>query len=266
MQTQTRHAAGTFCWPELYTSDQNGAKKFYGALFGWEIRDIPMGPDANYTIFTKNGVEAAACYGAMPGMTEKGMPPFWMSYVATDNTDETAKKVKAAGGQVHKEPFDVPGTGRMAVLVDPTGASFCCWQAGPSIGIGVFGESSSLVWTELVTTDPEQAKKFYGSVFGWSSTLFPSPPGGPEYTIYAQPGHENGVGGMMKLPAEMAGVPSHWGIYYAVDDVDATVAKAVSLGGKVMHAALDMPGVGRMAWLADPAGANFAVMKPNPTG
>ncbi len=69
------HEPGAFCWPELYTTDQAGSKIFYVRLFGWEIRDIPMGPHAVYTIFTLGGHDAAACYGALPDMEHQGIRP-----------------------------------------------------------------------------------------------------------------------------------------------------------------------------------------------
>jgi len=123
MATTTVHAPGTFCWPELYTSDQDGAKKFYATLFGWGIKDIPMGPGNAYTIFTRNGADAAACYGSIPEMAAQGIPPHWMSYVSVASADAAAATVKANGGAVLKEPFDVQGVGRMAVIRDPQGAA-----------------------------------------------------------------------------------------------------------------------------------------------
>src|SRR5262245_20162282 len=155
MPTVSRNAPGTFCWVELYTTDQAGAKSFYGSLFGWGVRDIPMGPGAVYTIFTLEGRSAAACYGALPEMEARGITPHWLPYVAVAHCDETAAKVKAAGGTVLKEPFDVPSTGRMAALADPGGAAFCIWQEKGQPGIGVHREPGALHWVELLASDTE---------------------------------------------------------------------------------------------------------------
>ena len=143
------HEPGTFCWPELYTTDQVGSKIFYVRLFGWELRDIPMGPHAVYTIFTLGGHDAAACYGTLPDMAQQGVRPHWIPYVWVASSDETAVRAKAAGGKVVKEPFDVPGVGRMAVLQDPTGATICAWETRGHHGIGVYQEPGALQWTEL---------------------------------------------------------------------------------------------------------------------
>ena len=62
------------------------------------------------------------------------MPPFWMIYFAVDDADKAAADVKAAGGAVHREPADIPGTGRFAVLGDPQGAGFGILQPEPMAG------------------------------------------------------------------------------------------------------------------------------------
>lgn len=263
MATTTAHAPGTFCWPELYTTDQAGAKKFYSALFGWQIRDIPMGPDAVYTIFTKNGAEAAACYGSVPEMVAQGVPPHWMSYVSVASADDATAKVKANGGTVLKEPFDIPGIGRMAALRDPSGAAFCVWEAKPSIGVTVLEEPNTLAWTELVTSDPVACEAFYRAVFGWGVQDWPMADGST-YKVFKR--GESMAAGMMKLTPEMGPMPSCWGVYYQVEDCDGTAARGTELGGKVVAPPFDVPDVGRIAWLTDPAGAVFCLMQPAKQG
>src|ERR1700681_2513607 len=120
-----KHVPGSFCWIELGTSDQNTAKSFYGALFGWAAHDFPMGPNDYYTMFLLEGCNAAAAYTLRPGQGSQGLaPPHWMIYVATESADESANRAAQAGGQVLAPAFDVYDVGRMAVLQDPTGAVF----------------------------------------------------------------------------------------------------------------------------------------------
>lgn len=259
MSTATAHAPGTFCWPELYTNDQDGAKKYYATLFGWGIRDIPMGPDNVYTIFTKQGAEAAACYGSIPEMASQGIPAHWMSYVSVASADDATAKAKAHGGTVLKEPFDIPGIGRMAALKDPSGAAFCLWEAKPHIGVTVLNEPNTLAWTELVTSDPAACEKFYRGVFDWGVQDWPMADGST-YKVFTR--GEAMAAGMMKLTPEMGPMPSCWGIYYQVENCDAMAARGVELGGKVVAPPFDVPDVGRIAWLTDPAGAVFCIMQP----
>lgn len=253
------HVPGAFCWPELYTTDQFGAKTFYVRLFGWELRDIPMGPHAVYTIFTLDGRDAAACYGALPEMTEHGIRPHWIAYVSVASSDETAANAKAAGGKVVKEPFDVPAIGRMAVLQDPTGATVCAWEARGHHGIGVYQDPGALHWTELLTNDVEGAAEFYGKVFGWRRRPWPSAVE-PSYHLFMN--GEAMAGGMTPITPDMGSMKPAWLSYFRVIDCDATAAKCLQLGGSIAVPTESVPAVGRFAVLVDPAGAHFGIMEP----
>lgn len=110
---------GVFSWDELMTSDVEGAKDFYGKLFGWEWVEYPtdMG---TYWVVKAAGREIAGVMGLPP--MAKGMPPMWGSYVTVDDVDKTVEKAKEMGGSVIVGPRDIPDTGRFAVLQDPQGA------------------------------------------------------------------------------------------------------------------------------------------------
>lgn len=120
-------------------------------------------------------------------------------------------------------------------------------------------------WYELLTTDTAAAGDFYRKVVGWTTHEMGG--GGMDYTVFQAPG-ETGVGGMMILPAEARemGARPGWIGYVAVADVDASLAKAVSLGGKTLKPAADIPTIGRFAVVADPFGAAFILFRPNDQG
>jgi len=259
MAIVTRHEPGTFCWPELYTPDQAGAKAFYTKLFGWSVRDIPMGPDTVYTIFTHSGRDAAACYGSTPEIDKQKTSPHWMVYVAVASADEAAKKVRDAGGEVCKEPFDVMGIGRMAALRDSNGAPFCVWESKGHPGIAVQQEPGALQWTELLTGDPTRAASFYGKVFGWKHELWPSPESA-SYHLFLRGGAM--AGGMTPITPEMGGTRTAWVSYFNVENADTTALRAAGLGGKIAIRPETVPDVGRYAVLVDPAGAHFGILQP----
>jgi uncharacterized protein len=258
-QQATSYAPGTFCWVELGTTDGEGAKKFYTELFGWDFTDNPIGPGMVYTMLKQDGKDVGALYQMPAEMTEQGIPPHWLSYVSVTSADETATKATELGGTIRKEPFDVFDIGRMAVIQDPTGAVFALWQPRKHIGAGIVNVPNSLVWNELGTTDVAKATEFYTNLFGWTADVQQF---GIEYTIFKN--GERGAGGCYKLTPEMGNVPSHWLVYFAVDDCDATTEKAASLGAKTMKPPDDIPGVGRFSILLDPQGAAFAIIKTNP--
>ena len=131
------------------------------------------------------------------------MPPHWNAYVTVADVDASAKLAQSLGGKVLAPPFDVMDAGRMAVIQDPTGAVFCLWKAGKSIGAKITNEPGTICWTELATRDTKAAEAFYTKLFGWTAKVGGA--GTPmEYTEFSNQG-KPGVG-MMSMP-EM--VPAH---------------------------------------------------------
>ena len=241
---------------DLQTSDQAAAKAFYAGLFGWTYDDQPMGK-ARCTRWPSSATRTSPRSRRSHGSAAAGAPPMWNTYIAVDSVDDAAAKVEAAGGQVAMPPFDVAGAGRMAFVLDPSGAAVALWQANQHIGSSLVNETGTVTWNELVTTDPAAAK-FYEQVLGVTTSVMDMGTG--EYTLFE-------VGGQMvggSTPPPMEGVPNHWHVYFAVDDADATAAKAAELGGSVMVAPFDSP-VGRMAVLTDPQGAVFSIIAGPPS-
>lgn len=165
-----KHAPGTFCWVELGTTDQDAAKRFYSSLFGWSAVDYPMGENGTYTIFRLDGRDAAAAYTMQAGEANHGVPPHWNLYVAVENVDASAARAAELGAQLPAGVFEVHTNGRMAVVLDPTGASFCLWQPKMTPGLGIMGENNTYVWADLSTGDRAAAKQFYEGLFGWTMT------------------------------------------------------------------------------------------------
>ena len=188
-----------------------------------------------------------------------GMPPVWMTYVNVDSADAAAAKVAANGGTVFVGPMDVMDAGRMVVFADPIGAVLGLWQPNEHTGAQVANEPGTYCWSELVTTDLDASKAFYGAVFGWDAEDQGPPGGPPAYTEWQLNGKS--IGGMLQkspdMPAEM---PPAWGVYFAVADTDATVAKAQELGASVFMGPTDIE-PGRFAVLADNVGAVFNVLQ-----
>ena len=257
MANVDKHAAGSFCWIELHTSDQPAAKKFYDTLFGWNAEDMPMGPNEFYTIFKLQGRDAAAGCTLRPEETSHGVPPHWMIYITVDNADAAAAKAGQLGGTVLAPAFDVMDAGRMAVIQDPTGAVFCLWQANKSQGIGIAQVNGTLCWADLSTPDAKRASDFYTGLFGWQIVADPKDTSG---YLHIKNG-EHFIGGVPPAAHRPQGVPPHWMAYFQVDDVDATAAKASQMGAKLFLPPTTMEGVGRMSVIADPQGAVFSLFK-----
>ncbi len=214
---------GTPCWIDLLTTDAEAARTFYGDLFGWQF-DVGPEETGYYATALLNDRRVAGVFSM-----DADHPPVWTTYLATGDGEASADAAVRAGGTLVQPTMDVMDLGRMTVLQDPTGGTFGTWQAGSHSGIQLANESGTLVWNELVTRDYDAAKQFYAAVFSYTYTEIGD--GGFQYSTIEVGG--NTVGGLGTLPAEVpAQVPPHWRVYFAVDDADETVAKAVSIGAR----------------------------------
>ena len=252
----TSYAQGTPNWVDLQTSDQDAAKAFYTGLFGWTYDDQPTPQGPVYSMAMIGGHPVAAIAPQSPELAAAGAPPMWNTYLAVDSADEAAGKVEAAGGKVGMAPFDVVDAGRMAFVLDPSGAAVALWQANQHIGATLVNEPGAVTWNELITTDPS-AVKFYADVLGMTTSTMDM--GGGPYTVFEAGGRM--VGGT--TAPQMPGVPNHWHVYFEVADADAAAAKAAELGGTVIVPPFDIP-VGRIAVIGDPQGAVFSIIKSVP--
>ncbi len=256
-----KHRAGSFCWIELATSDQKAAKNFYGTLFGWSANDTPMGPGDFYTIFQLEGRDTAAAYTLRKEQRSQGVPSHWMLYVAVDSAEATAARVTELGGKVLVPPFDVASFGKMAVIQDPTGPVFSIWEPKGNQGTGITGVGGTLCWADLSSPDPARASKFYGELFGWKMTSDndDNPASGYQHI---QNGEEF-IGGILSAEKDSK-IPPHWLPYFLVANCDLSAAKAKELGAGFLLQPATMENVGRMAVIADPQQAVFAVFQPLP--
>lgn len=256
MPDMERFNPGEFCWIELATLNQSAAKSFYGALFGWTPQDVPIGENAVYSLMQLEGRVAAGLYTMHVEERNSGVPPHWALYVAVESADEAAKKAANLGAKVVDAPFDVADRGRAAVMVDPTGAVFNVWQPNKRAGLGVVGDPGSFCWADLNTADQARAKTFYEGLFGWK--LLPGQDKESGYLHIVN--GEKYIGGVP--PArEHSADPSHWLLYFAVADVDKAFQRAKDMNARTLLRPMDFEGVGRVAMLADPQGAVFALFR-----
>jgi hypothetical protein len=115
---------GKFHWNELMTRDVEGAKKFYGDTIGWAFEAMPMpmpGGAGTYWVALNNGEPVAGILDISATEFDE-VPEIWMAYVAVDDVDARVEKATAAGAGLVKPIFDIPGVGRIAMLVEPGGA------------------------------------------------------------------------------------------------------------------------------------------------
>jgi predicted enzyme related to lactoylglutathione lyase len=273
MPERDGYIPGVPCWVDTSQPDPEAAVDFYRGLFGWEFEDVmPPDSEGKYFMARLHGGDVAAV-GSIP----EGVPlmAMWNTYIWVDSADEAASKAQAAGGGILMEPFDVMDAGRMAVVADREGAAFSVWQAKQNKGAQIVNEPGSLSFNGLGTRDIAAARSFYGSMFGWRTL---DVGGGaemwtlPGYGDYLErdnpdlrkqlaetggpPGFEDVVASIVPLADDQPDTPPHWSVTFAVDDADATAARATELGGTLSVPPLDAPWV-RMTIINDPQGATL---------
>lgn len=266
------YPVGVPCWVDIETPQP----RFYTELFGWELAEVAPG----YRVARLRGGDVA---GFGPPAAGTG----WHTYVRVGSADRSAAAVRAAGGTVIREPYELPGLGvRVAACADPAGATFRLWEppgdGGGGGGADRVNEPGSWNFSGLNTDDPVGAEAFYAAVFGWQAR--PVDLGAGSATMWCVPGygdvqdawapgfrrrHEEGgspdgfvdaVAWMEPLAGGEApggGVP-HWSITFAVADAGASAEAAARLGGEVLVPPFAAGGA-RLAVLRDPQGAVLTV-------
>jgi predicted enzyme related to lactoylglutathione lyase len=241
-------------WLDLSSSDAAASRDFYSKLFEWKVEVNPDPQYGGYALAKVGGKDVA---GIGPKMSPEA-PNAWLVYIGSADAADTAKKAKAAGGNVLAEPMAVGPQGTMAVIQDPSGAVIGVWQPGVMTGSPVIGQANAFGWAELNARGIERAKPFYNKLFGWGEKNTEMGEGQAPYTEFML-GSDSIAGGMEMNPMVPAEVPSYWLAYFTVPDVDKAHEKATKLGATALLEPQDFPG-GRFSILNDPQGAAFGLL------
>jgi predicted enzyme related to lactoylglutathione lyase len=240
-------------WAELLTTDPAAAKTFYAAVIGWTYKQFP-GAKQPYDIAHRP--DGAPMGGVMALPRGMNVPPHWEMYIAVDDIDATIAQVTSLGGLSMSGVNDLPGVGRLSTLTDPQGAIFAVVQPAEVASEEMPPVDGDVAWRELYTTDVLAAKRFYQQIFGWADTAeHDMGPMGKYYMF----GRAEGLGGMMNKTPDMAQLPTAWGLYFSVPDVDAAAGRVKASGGQVLNGPMDVPGGSRIANCVDPQGATFSL-------
>jgi uncharacterized protein len=250
-ETAMPRLTGKFVWFEHSSPDTAKARAFYEALLGWHTESMLVG-DQRYSMIMA-GNEAIGAYTT----SQPDGVPCWKSYLSVDDVDATYKAALAAGGRSFTAPMDFGGVGRGAEVADPTGARLWLWKgASDDPADKATAVAGHWCWNELSTSDEKKAIAFYEKVIGYSHDSMDM---GNQFMYHVLKKDGAMRAGVMK--AMEPGMPSAWLPYVAVDDCDASAAKAAKLGAQVVHGPQDIPNVGRFAVLVDPLGAALAIMR-----
>jgi predicted enzyme related to lactoylglutathione lyase len=249
---------GTFIWYDVMTTDTKAAAKFYSDVIGWSAEEHPMQDGGTYTVFSKGSAMVAGLMAIPEPMRAQGVPPRWSGYIATDDVDAEAARVKAAGGGIERPPTDIPGVGRFAVASDPGGASFLLFKPNGTEEPKPVAPMTPghIGWHELMAGDLERELEFYSGLFGWTQDRAHDMGAMGKYQTFATGGAP--LGGMMTTCAQ-APRPG-WTYYIAVESVAAAADRALTRGAKILNGPMQVPGGAWIVQALDPQGASFAMV------
>jgi predicted enzyme related to lactoylglutathione lyase len=248
---------GFFVWYELLTTDIAAAKAFYGSVVGWGAEDASTAEFA-YILLTGGHGPVGGLMDLPAEARRMGATPRWVGYVAVDDVDARAERIKQLGGAIYVPPTDT-NIGRIAVVADPQTATLALvkglklgqrQQADPD-------EPGCIGWHELYAADGNKAFAFYQALFDWRETKADSDPL-PSYHLFAAGGRT--IGGMFTKHAR-APVP-FWVYYFNVGDIDMALRRVEQGGGRIALGPHDLPDDTGIARCIDPQGAMFALQGP----
>jgi predicted enzyme related to lactoylglutathione lyase len=242
---------GRFVWFEYVSSDAETAQGFFGELFGWSTKSVPM-PDGAYTMIAAPDGTTIGGYSssdASPGAS-------WLPYLLVPSAADGTAKVKALGGTIMKEPFKVGDFATMSIVLDPLGAPLALWQptkpedaAKPAAG--------HFVWNELASKNPEASVAFYAQIGGFTESKMDMGGMGTYHVL-----ESGGQGRAGIMAQQMPQQPHAWLPYVHVASADQTADKAKRLGATIVVPPTDIPNVGRFAILVDAQGAATGILQP----
>jgi predicted enzyme related to lactoylglutathione lyase len=248
---------GRLMWFELMTTDLAAAERFYTDVVGWTITSFD-GAGMPYSMFARAGdVPVAGAMTLPPELSQHGVPPHWGLYVGVDKLEPAAAEVKRLGGSAVSDVMEVPTIGRMQAMRDPQGAAFSIYEPASAPLPEALAEPGEVSWIELMTTDAPAAFAFYQGLFGWQATetMDMGPMG--KYHMFGR--HLGPLGGMMNKSAEMAQIPSNWGVYFLVPNLEAAVGRVKAGGGQLLNGPMEVPGGDQIVNCLDPQGAAFSL-------
>jgi predicted enzyme related to lactoylglutathione lyase len=251
----TEHHPGKMIWADLVTPDLSVAQRFYAGLFGWTFNTV-QGAGVEYAVALSGGQPVA-------GIVQKPLPkderrqPSWLTFIAVRDVDAAARGAMANGAKSVSKPTSYAGRGRQAVFADPDGAVFAVLASSNGDPPDVLPAPGEWIWSSLLAQDPEREATFYQSIFRYDLYDLPREDGAVHVILSSD---DYARASVNPLPSGGHRRP-HWINFIRVLSADDTAAKAASLGGKVLVQPYEDRHGGKVAVIADPAGAPIGVME-----
>ncbi len=252
MGIRMHYDPGAFCWTGLVATDLDGASDFYSSLFGWNLRDESGEHGEAYAALI-NGRWITALTSRTETLSV-GISAQWNLYVCVEDAAATSARVVELGGSVAVPPSGIATFARTASIIDPQGVTLRLFQPGELRGAELLNAAGALSWYELLSSDRETAATFYQSLFGWTTEPVEGGPI-PHEVIMNGPDKYNGQFSPL-LPSLNS---SQWIPYFGTENIEASYARVVELGGSSLLSPLEITEGQVIAVVRDPQGAVFGL-------
>jgi len=241
-----------FIWADLSTFNIQSAKRFYSQCFGWKYHEIAAG----YLSCQAQGSPAAGLYTMPEKFQSIGMPSFWMSYIQVNDIENIVRVAEQHGAKIEIKPQPAPGDGMIALIRDPAGAGFTCYEGEDLGGRNNGNNPGCLVWNELHVSDLANVKSFYEKVFGWQVRATGV---SGRYEIFTSAEHSEPIAGIQVTSNDIKGDKEYWGVYFSVNNLSKAVKDIEKGGGQLVA---EQPLGNRLAMLAyDSQDAAFYIVE-----
>ncbi len=252
-----RQLTGKLNWFDLLTDNVEGAKQFYGSVFGWKFTDLPD-PQRRYTVISVGNERIGGILQPRQAAI-KGSSAHWLTFISVADAEVAARYAKSNGGQVLSGPTSVPARGTHVVFRDPQGALIAVLKSESGDPPDEPVETGEIIWADLFVPKPAEATAFYRGLTGWTSEA--QADGGKSERMIMNAGGFSRAG-IKPLPA---GAKAGWLPYIQVTNVAATLKRVQSAGGKILVPPSREVLNGRVAIIADPQGGVFGIVHWIPT-
>ena len=250
------HHVGKVIWTDLATPDLAAAEKFYSGLFGWTFREL-RGGDKGYALALLDGRPVAGLF-QRPEPSGDRKRPAWLAFIAVRDVDSAKTTALAHGAKVVFEPRTYPQRGRQATFSDPEGAVFGVLASASGDPGDYLSAPGDWIWNALLVKDPDTEAAFYQTLLGYDVFEL-STDDSRQHLILSSDNFARA--GVNQFPSGSARRHPHWVNFVRVVDANASAARAVSLGGRILvEPHVDRHG-GNVALVADPGGALVGLME-----
>jgi len=250
----TEHIPGKLIWADLFTTDPDGATKFYCGLLGWTATAIEQ-KGKGYTVFSNEGSPIAGL--APRSVKGANHPSRWIGYFAVTDIAAAVATVSKDGGTVRAPSRNFPDRGHQAIVSDKDGLPVGLLQSSSGDSLDREPKPGSWNWFELYVKSPKDASDFYRDVVGFSVAPETNSNRKSDFVL-SSAGHDRG--GVAPLPEGDDVKPSWLGVI-RVANLDQTLAKVPGLGGEVLVAPHSVEFGSRFAIILDSTGGTLGLVE-----